>query len=249
MQGKKLKSLLQRTKTASLLLSGIGYTSVFLLLSLFESWWAWIIYVIVCVYLYRKFFYSKKEMKWIGVGIITSSVWLMISISSPLLILSLGFLYGIIVALFIGLQLLIFEHEEMIISMLLYTVLYILFSLFLFQESLMGGVGKVAVLMMLFVASALMVKEMIQKMNGERGDIVVNIFSYIVALVSIQLLWIIDLFSFGSLYGASLVVVFLMLLVDTFFAHNTIQLGKRHVVQNIAFLLFFSCGVVLLSIL
>lgn len=247
MERKRLK-LLPKAEMVSLLLSSIGYAIGSFLLLTQGVWWSWILYVGISIYLYRKFFFTTKGFLWFGIGIILATVWSAFVISSPALALLISLVFGALVVLLLGLEISLFHKEEFIVSILFYGLVYILLSLFSFSTTLMYSWIELIAIISLFLIIGTMLRDMMYLVLDTTSDIVVIVFSFAAALLTVQMAWMSNMFSFGFLYGASLSTVFLILFSDTFLRHKTFQLTRSAIIQNIFFLVLFSIGIAFLSL-
>ena len=247
MERKKLK-LLPKAGVVSLLLSGCIYIAGLFLLFTQGSWWTWLLYIGIAIYIYRKFFYKTKGFVWFGLGIILSSLWAVTIVSSPVLSLLISIVLGGLLMLLLGLEISLFHKEEFIVSILFYSLVYILLSLFSFSVVTLGSWEQIIMTSVLFLGIGVMLRDTVQLVLNTSSDIVILTFSFIASLLTMQIVWMSSIFSFGFLYGASLSTVFLILFSDTFLRHKTAQLTKRAILQNSVFLVLFSVAIALLSL-
>ncbi|GEM_PF-3949294 len=247
MERKKLK-LLPKAGVVSLLLSGLLYIIGLFLLFTQGSWWTWLVYIGISIYLYRKFFYKTKGFIWFGVGIILASLWAVTIVSSPALSLLISIVFGVLLMLLLGLEISLFHKEEFIVSILFYSLVYILLALFSFSVTILGPWGQIGMIIILFLSIGVMLRDVSYLVLDTSSDIVILTYAFIASFLTMQMVWMSSLFSFGFLYGASLSTVFLILFSDTFLRYKTAQLTKNAILQNSIFLVLFSVGIVLLSL-
>lgn len=247
MERKKLK-LLPKAGMVSLLLSGLVYVVGLFLLFVQGAWWTWLVYIGIGIYLYRKFFYKTKGFVWFGVGIILASLWAVTIVSSPALSLLISIVFGILLVLLLGLEISLFYKEEFVVSILFYSLVYIFLALFSYSSIILGLWGQVGMTIVLFLIIGVMLRDVSYLVLDTSSDIAIIAYAFIASLLTMQMIWMSSLFSFGFLYSASLSTVFLILFSDTFLRYKTAQLTKGAILHNSMYLILFSVGIALLSL-